>query len=115
MKKSTSFICCIIMLFVCMIQVKAENELIFKENTEKRRYDQIICIHSEASICVIGNTLKVNDVCVEYAGNVIPPRTLSYYKNYLGKKYTGILEFHYSFYDDGKTMAYYSGTLYLQE
>lgn len=116
MKRSISFICCVSILFiVCTIQAKAENKLASNEYTEKERYGQIVCINSEASVCVIGNTLKVNDVCVEFAGNVIPPRTFPYSKSYLGSEYTGILEFHYSLYDDGKTLAYYSGTLYLQK
>ena len=114
MKKYVYLVCCVVLLFLSTITADAGNIMSQNGHTEEEIYYRIFEIDHGINIFGVSDSRK-ETICVVFSEIIIPPRTRDYVKVYTGKTYVGKLYLQSATYQSGKTYAYYSGTLTLQE
>lgn len=110
MKKNVLLLCFILFVFSFTMRVHAHTEVLQDGYTENGIYYQIFEAEDNNSIFASDRAITVSR-CFVYEKILTPSRTIKYVEG----NFAGELVLQRFFYKDGKTHAYYSGTLTLQE
>lgn len=111
MHKKIYVICFILIFFVDTMRVYAQSGRLLQDGyTEEGIYYQIYDLESDISVYAVDKTIAVSR-CLIYEEIIMPSKTIEYTQN----NYSGVLILQRFRYKSGKTYAYYSGTLTLQE
>ncbi len=110
MKKLIYVFCCILLISGMQVSVKAGKDSLQEGYTAEGVYYQVFDWENGSKMPTGGDVITVNK-CFMYMAIVKPERTIDYSQD----GYAGVLTLCRVVYSEGKTYAYYAGTLTLQE